>query len=136
MKRKILATERPSADHVDLDTYPVEQLVAALAADQARAALAVQRAGVDLARAVAGAVPRIKAGGRLIYVGAGTSGGSACLIVSSFILPLPGRPSARSHCWPAGPVRCIARSKAPRTTPSRAQPTSCDWRLRRTMWSS
>ena len=74
MKRNVLTTERPSLDHGDLDTYSVDALVVALVEDQARAAQAVARASVDIARAVAAAVPRIKAGGRLIYVGAGPSG--------------------------------------------------------------
>ena len=72
--KKLLSTERPSTDHADLDTYPVDQLVAALIDDQARAAVAVKLAQGALARAVEQAVPRIRAGGRLIYVGAGTSG--------------------------------------------------------------
>ncbi len=42
--------------------------------DQQRAALAVQEAAAALAHAVDAALPRIRAGGRLIYVGAGTSG--------------------------------------------------------------
>jgi len=109
MKRKILATERPSADHVDLDTYPVEQLVAALAADQARAALAVQRAGADLARAVAGAVPRIKAGGRLIYVGAGTSGRLG-LLDSVELYPTFAWPSERSLALLAGGAGAVYRA--------------------------
>jgi hypothetical protein len=36
--RKLLSTERPSLDHTDLDTYPVDELVAALI-DQARRAV-------------------------------------------------------------------------------------------------
>ncbi|MBL8287737.1 MAG: N-acetylmuramic acid 6-phosphate etherase [Rubrivivax sp.] len=68
------ATERPSDEHPALDTYDSAALVAALAADQARAALAVQGAAPALATAVEAALPRIRAGGRLVYVGAGSSG--------------------------------------------------------------
>lgn len=109
MKRKVLATERPSADHVDLDTYPVGQLVAALAADQARAALAVQRAAADLARAVDAAVPRIKAGGRLIYVGAGTSGRLG-LLDSVELYPTFAWPSERSLALLAGGAGAVYRA--------------------------
>jgi len=70
----LLRTEQPHSDHAALSTYATPQLVAAFVADQALAAQAVAAAGVALAQAVDAAVPRIRAGGRLIYVGAGTSG--------------------------------------------------------------
>ena len=67
-------TELPNPLHADLDLYPVEQLVDAFVDDQINAVNAVRAARLDLARAVRAAVPRLAAGGRLIYVGAGTSG--------------------------------------------------------------
>ena len=70
----MLNTETPSSLHTDLDLYPTEQLTAAIIDDQFEAVQAVRNAAPALARAVAAAVPRIEAGGRLIYVGAGTSG--------------------------------------------------------------
>ncbi|MCA3251723.1 MAG: N-acetylmuramic acid 6-phosphate etherase [Pseudomonadota bacterium] len=68
------ATEQPSERHAALDTCATPELVAAFVADPAGAAEAVRAAAVDPARAVDEAVPRLAAGGRLIYVGAGTSG--------------------------------------------------------------
>jgi len=70
----MLNTESPSGQHVDLDLYGTGDLVRAFTADQVRAAQVVDAIAADLARAVDAAVPRIAAGGRLIYVGAGTSG--------------------------------------------------------------
>ena len=67
-------TEQPHLDHSELDRYATTALVDALAADQALAALAVQAAAPALALAVDAAVLRLRAGGRLIYAGAGTSG--------------------------------------------------------------
>ena len=67
-------TESPNPLHADLDLYPVEQLVDALVDDQINAVNAVRASRNELAAAVRAAVPRIAAGGRLIYVGAGTSG--------------------------------------------------------------
>jgi N-acetylmuramic acid 6-phosphate etherase len=67
-------TEDPHPDHPALDGYTTAQLVQALVADQALAAQAVLAAGAALAQAVDTAVPRLQAGGRLIYAGAGTSG--------------------------------------------------------------
>jgi N-acetylmuramic acid 6-phosphate etherase len=70
----MLKTETPSLQHTDLDQYPVTQLVAAFIDDQFNAVDAVRAALPRIAAAVTQAVPRIEAGGRLIYVGAGTSG--------------------------------------------------------------
>jgi len=70
----MLKTETPSQRHGDLDTYPVEQLVAVLVDDQFNAIEAVRLAAAQITDAVAAALPRIAAGGRLLYVGAGTSG--------------------------------------------------------------
>ena len=69
-----LDTETPHPDHPRLDEYETQQLVAALIDDQALAAEAVRRATSQLTAAVEAAVPRLEAGGRLVYVGAGTSG--------------------------------------------------------------
>lgn len=70
----MLSTETPSNQHPDLDLYATTELVRAFTEDQVRAASVVQAAGAQLARAVDAAVPRIAAGGRLLYAGAGTSG--------------------------------------------------------------
>lgn len=67
-------TEAPNPDHSQLDAYPVDELVSAFVEDQVGALDAVSAARGEIAAAVVAAVPRIEAGGRLIYVGAGTSG--------------------------------------------------------------
>src|SRR5436853_2394340 len=69
-----LETETPDPDHPGLDQYDTHDLVGVLIEDQGRAADAVRRAAAAITRAVEAAVPRLEAGGRLIYVGAGTSG--------------------------------------------------------------
>jgi N-acetylmuramic acid 6-phosphate etherase len=70
----MLRTELPSQEHAGLDQYPVPELVETLIADQFNAIAAVRRAAAQIGAVVEAAVPRIAAGGRLIYVGAGTSG--------------------------------------------------------------
>jgi N-acetylmuramic acid 6-phosphate etherase len=70
----MLKTETPSTQHPQLDLYPVEDLVDALIDDQAQALHAVKAASASISAAVAAMAPRIAAGGRLVYVGAGTSG--------------------------------------------------------------
>ena len=67
-------TEQPHPEHGDLDAYAAQPLVEAFVRDQAEAAAAVARVAPLLARAVDAAVPRLQAGGRLLYAGAGTSG--------------------------------------------------------------
>jgi N-acetylmuramic acid 6-phosphate etherase len=70
----MLKTETPSQEHAQLDQYPTAELVSALVDDQLNAVNAVRAAAQAIAAAVSAALVRIEAGGRLIYVGAGTSG--------------------------------------------------------------
>jgi N-acetylmuramic acid 6-phosphate etherase len=70
----MLKTETPSPEHALLDQYPTTELINTLVDDQANAVRAVRAAAPRLAAAVTAALPRIEAGGRLMYVGAGTSG--------------------------------------------------------------
>ena len=67
-------TEQAHPDHAGLDRYDTARLVQAFVADQAQAAQAVQAASAQLVLAVDAAVPRLRAGGRIVSVGAGTSG--------------------------------------------------------------
>ncbi|MFN5189849.1 MAG: N-acetylmuramic acid 6-phosphate etherase, partial [Burkholderiales bacterium] len=70
----MLKTETPNTEHPTLDQYPTGELVSAFVDDQLNAVKAVQAAAPAIAQAVDAAAPRICAGGRLIYAGAGTSG--------------------------------------------------------------
>ena len=71
---QVLNTESPSLAHTNLDEYSATELCKVLIDDQINAVNAVRAASTQLATAVDAAVPRMNAGGRLIYVGAGTSG--------------------------------------------------------------
>jgi len=70
----MLKTETPAAQHAALDQYPTAELVNVLVDDQFKAVEAVRAAAPRIAAAVTAALPRMEAGGRLVYVGAGTSG--------------------------------------------------------------
>jgi N-acetylmuramic acid 6-phosphate etherase len=70
----MLNTETPASQHANLDQYPTAELVNVLVDDQGQAVEAVRAASPRIAAAVSAALPRMEAGGRLIYVGAGTSG--------------------------------------------------------------
>lgn len=67
-------TEQPSPQHADLDLLDTAALVQALADDQLGAVRAVQAAAPALAQAAELATERLRRGGRLVYLGAGTSG--------------------------------------------------------------
>lgn len=97
----MLNTETPSSQHLELDRYASEQLVRAFADDQLNAVAAVQAAAPAIARAVDLAVPRIQRGGRLLYLGAGTSGRLG-LLDSVELLPTFNWPSERAVARLAG----------------------------------
>ncbi|MBL8514685.1 MAG: N-acetylmuramic acid 6-phosphate etherase [Betaproteobacteria bacterium] len=102
-------TETPNAEHAALDQYDARQLVDALVSDQAKAAQAVARAAADIARAVDAAVPRIEAGGRLIYAGAGTSGRLG-LLDSVELYPTFSWPPERAIALLAGGEKALYRA--------------------------
>lgn len=70
----MLKTETPNTEHGQLDQYATPDLVGALVDDQLNAINAVRAAAPAITAAVDAALPRIQSGGRLVYVGAGTSG--------------------------------------------------------------
>lgn len=105
----MVKTETPHAEHPDLDAYPVEDLVGVFVQDQGEAIEAVLAARGQIAAAVSAAIPRIEAGGRLIYVGAGTSGRLA-LLDSVELNPTFSWPAERSVALIAGGERAIRQA--------------------------
>lgn len=69
-----MATEDVSARFQDLDAWGDLDILKALYEGQLAAVAAIATSLPAIAEAVAAAVPRLEAGGRLIYAGAGTSG--------------------------------------------------------------
>jgi N-acetylmuramic acid 6-phosphate etherase len=67
-------TEERSADCGDIDLRPTHELVELINEEDARVAPAVREAAPELAAAIEAIVERLEQGGRLVYVGAGTSG--------------------------------------------------------------
>ncbi len=97
----MLKTEIPSREHTRLDQYSTLDLVEALIRDQDWAVAAVSMAAPEIAAAVEAALPRIEAGGRLVYVGAGTSGRLG-LLDSVELSPTFSWPCARAIALVAG----------------------------------
>ena len=69
-----LATEAWREDAADLDLRPTAELVALMSAEDASVPALVAAAGASIAAAIDAVSERLLAGGRLVYVGAGTSG--------------------------------------------------------------
>lgn len=69
-----LTTERRNARSADLDTLSVTDLLLLMNDEDARVAPAVREVVPQVARAVEAVAAAFRAGGRLVYAGAGTSG--------------------------------------------------------------
>jgi N-acetylmuramic acid 6-phosphate etherase len=84
-------TERREARHADLDLRSTRELVELVNDEDLRVAPAVRSAAPELADAIDAIVDRLERGGRLVYVGAGTSGhlaaGDAAECVPTFGIP-------------------------------------------------
>jgi N-acetylmuramic acid 6-phosphate etherase len=69
-----MLTEKISPRYVDLDSWSSGEMLAAMYESQLAAAAAVRGALPAIAAAVDAAAPALRRGGRIVYVGAGTSG--------------------------------------------------------------
>jgi N-acetylmuramic acid 6-phosphate etherase len=74
-----LGTEQRNPSSTDLDQKPTQEMVRIINAEDSLVAAAVYRVLPQIARAIDLIAERLKRGGRLIYVGAGTSGRIAAL---------------------------------------------------------
>src|SRR5829696_4302453 len=73
-KGRLMTTERRSTRYEDLDSWPSLDVLSAVYEGQLSAVAAVRGALPAIASAAEAAVEHLRGGGRLIYVGAGTSG--------------------------------------------------------------
>ncbi|WP_241253145.1 N-acetylmuramic acid 6-phosphate etherase [Streptomyces sp. W1SF4] len=101
-------TERRNPATVGIDRLPTDELLRAINAEDARVPAAVARALPTLALAVDAAVAALRAGGRVHYVGAGSSGRYAVLDAAELaptyglepgriVAHLAGGPTALAH---------------------------------------
>jgi N-acetylmuramic acid 6-phosphate etherase len=102
-------TETPNAKFASLEQFRTPDLVSAFVDDQHAAVDAVQATVADIVRAVDAAVPRIHAGGRLIYAGAGTSGRLG-LLDSVELNPTFSWPDERAVALLAGGASALYRA--------------------------
>ena len=100
-------TELQAPDHADLDLRPTRELVELINDEDATVAAAVREAAAPLARAIDAIVERLRAGGRLVYVGAGSSGRLA-LVDATECGPTFGLPPDRIVAIVAGGAGALA----------------------------
>ncbi len=74
-----MTTERRNPRSVDIDLFPTERILKIMNAEEALVTGAIAAVVPEIAKVVDRAVESIKAGGHIIYVGAGTSGRLAVL---------------------------------------------------------
>src|SRR5260370_8748066 len=89
-----MLTEKISPRYAELDSWSSGEMIAAMYESQLAAAAAVRGALPAIAAAVDEAVPALQRGGRIVYVGAGTS--RALGVQNGTALP-------PTHNWPADP---------------------------------
>ncbi|GAB4273841.1 MAG: N-acetylmuramic acid 6-phosphate etherase [Pararhodobacter sp.] len=92
-----------------LEDWDDDTLAATLLETQVAAARAAQAAGPALARAIAKAAARLAAGGRMLYLGAGTSGRLAVLDAAE-LPPTFDWPASRAQALIAGGERALIRA--------------------------
>jgi N-acetylmuramic acid 6-phosphate etherase len=108
-RRRLPPTERLHPTAQGLERLPTARLVAALHRGDAEASRAVGRALPALARLADAAARALGSGGRLVYLGAGTSGRLAALDAAE-CPPTFGVPPSRVVALVAGGARALRRS--------------------------
>src|SRR5499433_1335513 len=105
-----LATERPNRASVALDRMHPVAIARLMNREDARAVRAVGRVRTAIARAVDAIVAAVSAGGRLFFVGAGTSGRLGVLEAAE-CPPTFGTPPRRVQAIMAGGRASVFRSR-------------------------
>ncbi|HXU72468.1 MAG TPA: N-acetylmuramic acid 6-phosphate etherase [Polyangia bacterium] len=104
-----LATEAPHPKSAELESLPAEELVALLVGEERRAQQAAWAARKEIARAAERVAAALRAGGRLFYVGAGTSGRLGALDAAE-LPPTFGSSREQVIAVVAGGPRALQRS--------------------------
>src|SRR5579872_7385806 len=105
-----MSTERRNPNSVDIDLFPTERILKIINGEDAQIAGIVASAIPDIAKAVDAAVAAIKSGGRVLYVGAGTSGRLA-LLDAAECPPTFGSPPEWVEAVLAGGPTAFAQAK-------------------------
>jgi N-acetylmuramic acid 6-phosphate etherase len=104
-----LATEAPHPKSAQLETLSTEEVIGLLLVEEKRAQQAAYAARREIARAAERVAAALRAGGRLFYVGAGTSGRLGALDAAE-LPPTFGSSPAQVIAVVAGGPRALTRS--------------------------
>jgi N-acetylmuramic acid 6-phosphate etherase len=99
-----LATEMANPATSDIDRMTPLEIAQAINAEDAKVALAVQKVLPEIAQAIEEIAKRMRRGGRLIYVGAGTSGRLGALDASECPPTFNISPESVVVCIAGGPI--------------------------------
>ena len=117
-------TERPSPRYSDIDVWEPSDIAEAMIEGQFTAVAAVRAARFALVAAALAAEARLRNGGRLVYVGAGTSGQMLGRVKHYKTVPLVGMALAigavATLAWRAG---TLTPPEPPVDLPSRMAPS-------------
>jgi N-acetylmuramic acid 6-phosphate etherase len=103
-------TEGRLEEHSDLDLRPTQELVELMNDEDAKVPEAVRSAAAPLATAIDAIVERLERGGRLVYVGAGSSGRLA-VVDAAESGPTFGLPPGRMLAIMAGGADAVATAQ-------------------------
>lgn len=102
-------TETAATRFAGVESWPTEDMVGAMIEGQMAAVASLHPVAAELARAVDAAANRLRDGGRLIYLGAGTSGRIAVQDAAE-LLPTFGWPPERARALMAGGDGALLRA--------------------------
>jgi len=105
-----LATEKPNPRSRNLDRVSTARLLRIINAEDQRVPLAVRRCIPQIEKTVNAVCSRLKSGGRLFYIGAGTSGRLGCVDASE-MPPTYGVPPDLVQGIMAGGFEALIKSK-------------------------
>ena len=105
-----LSTERRNPRTFELDALPIPEILDVLNEEDAKVAVAVAVEKPRIVRAVNLLVDRLKKGGRILFVGAGTSGRLGVLEAAE-LPPTFNTPSTLAQAIMAGGPECVWASK-------------------------
>lgn len=112
-----LLTEQPNPASEGIDALPTEQILSIINNEDRKVAEAVAAVVPDIARAVEAVVERIRNGGRLFYVGAGTSGRLGVLDASECPPTFQVSPDMVQGIIAGGPPALVRSSEAAEDDP-------------------
>ena len=130
-----LTTESQNEASQGFDTKSALEIARIINHEDAKVAAAVKKAIPEIAQVIDQVARSLRDGGRLIYVGAGSSGRIAALDASECPPLTPPPPDKCNTSWPADPRLWPPRSRSMKTLKSWASATSRGAAPRAKMWS-